>query len=675
MNIFVGSLEFLIAQMTIKTNTKLSYSTIMFSIHWSCILRQKLLLLVCFLIFATYQSSAQTAMVDSLNMQLNNTEDPKQKIGILLQLAEIYNMIDQTLAVESGEKALSIARSTNDKKSEGGVLGVLGALHAGMYNGEQSREYSEQAITIFEELENRMGVASALHNIGLSYYRERDYVKAMDYFLRSLAIEEEEAQNPGGLVVSYVNLGVMWSDMRNYEQAEFYVKKAVRHAQEHNIANHLMSAYHNMSYLAINQQKYDEALMYADSTYQLAKESESAYGMAKAETVRADIFMKEGKLEEAYKAINGTLDVYNAIGDSRGIVHNTIIKAQIEEKLGDFEAAKQNFNKALAKAELIDDVELLKMIYESLYQIYKYQGEIDSALVNHERYHLYQDSLVDEQRVKQIASLQIEYESERKERQIRDLEQQNEIQDLKLDQATSNLIISIIIIVLLILLGVGIYLFFKQRNSRLKYKAYEIEQKLLRVQMNPHFIFNALTTIQEYMLNADSTRAGIYLSKFSKLMRQALENSRSEYILLEQEVNMLENYLSLHLLLQSKPFDYSITVDESIDITEVAVPPMFAQPFIENALKHGFNNIDRDGKIDIFIRMEGNQVILEIKDNGVGIKQEVVQEKSGHRSLATQITKERINIFKQIYNKKITFEVSSLKEGTLVKFLLPYQLQ
>lgn len=199
----------------------------------------------------------------------------------------------------------------------------------------------------------------------------------------------------------------------------------------------------------------------------------------------------------------------------------------------------------------------------------------------------------------------------------------------------------------------------------------------LKLQMNPHFIFNAMGAIQHYMMANDSKKAGNYLARFSGLMRAILENSRQEYISLDEEIEMLESYLILQRLRQEGGFKYQIEVDEQLDPEMIAIPPMFAQPFIENAVEHGIAHLKGDGEITILFSLAEKTIRMEIIDNGIGIEQSVKNkpvQKTKHRSLATTITKERIALYQKSLKKNIRFEIQSLEQGTQVIFHLPYQL-
>lgn len=238
-------------------------------------------------------------------------------------------------------------------------------------------------------------------------------------------------------------------------------------------------------------------------------------------------------------------------------------------------------------------------------------------------------------------------------------------------------------ILLAILFTLGIIMFvFRIRIRAIQHKAH-LEQALgkaalesLKLQMNPHFLFNAMNTIQRYMMRNDAPRASNYLARFSKLMRAVLENARSEYIGLEQEIEMLENYLTLQKLQHKGIFTYRINLGKELDPEEVSIPPMFAQPFIENAIEHGIAEMEKEGMINISFDLECDFIILKITDNGIGLVKSQGQKQislNSHSSLAIKITEERIRLYQKSLKKNIFFNITSSAQGTQVIFHLPYQ--
>lgn len=198
-----------------------------------------------------------------------------------------------------------------------------------------------------------------------------------------------------------------------------------------------------------------------------------------------------------------------------------------------------------------------------------------------------------------------------------------------------------------------------------------LEQKLLRTQMEPHFIFNTLNTLKS-LINLDYKEKSLqYLSHFSRLLRNSLELSRREFVLVKEEVDTLKSYLSLQEIRSNYQFDYKIEFDSEIDREHDRIPPMLIQPFVENAIIHGFRNIKHKGLIIISLKKLSNKVIMiRIADNGNGVNHDLA--KLNHKSLSGTIAKERLAILSRQYDTDARYELESKEgKGTIVVLYLP----
>lgn len=208
----------------------------------------------------------------------------------------------------------------------------------------------------------------------------------------------------------------------------------------------------------------------------------------------------------------------------------------------------------------------------------------------------------------------------------------------------------------------------------------DLRQQAYRAQMNPHFIFNCLTAIQSFMLQEDNDKlmASDYLSKFAQLIRQALQASRSKLIPLKEDLKMLENYIQLEQFRFENSFDYHISVDSNIDRYNTHIPPMLIQPYVENAIIHGFADLDYNGYLEINYSRVGNMLIVTITDNGFGIFQtqkKAMARQMKHQPAGMEITRKRLSIQKE--DKQVSgVEVEEIVEdgavcGTRVSVHIP----
>jgi LytS/YehU family sensor histidine kinase len=189
--------------------------------------------------------------------------------------------------------------------------------------------------------------------------------------------------------------------------------------------------------------------------------------------------------------------------------------------------------------------------------------------------------------------------------------------------------------------------------------------------MNPHFIFNSLNSISDYVQKHDIKAADNYLSKFAKVMRLTLEHSEQKAVTLEEDLKALELYMQLESARLNNKFTYEIKVDENIDRANTLVPPMILQPFVENSIWHGISKIDGAGKILIEIKKDEEMINCIVEDNGAGIQSNQLIDK---KSLGMKITKARIDIMNKIKKSKAAIDLFNKEEGVRVEVKLPLEL-
>lgn len=236
---------------------------------------------------------------------------------------------------------------------------------------------------------------------------------------------------------------------------------------------------------------------------------------------------------------------------------------------------------------------------------------------------------------------------------------------------------------ILLVAGSLTYLFIRDRIKRLNQRLLlenallDMERKALRLQMNPHFIFNALDSISSFIFKKDPKQAVRYLNNFAKLMRLTLESSMEHIHPVETEVSILKNYLELEKLRFGNQFDFEIEVDESIDY-DVGLPPMLVQPHVENAILHGLKPKPEPGFLKISFKLNEDTLCVVVDDNGIGRKAaKAIPNKKVHRSMATQINRDRLRLLKDSLSDKVDFEIidkhleSGEAAGTTVIIRLP----
>lgn len=200
-------------------------------------------------------------------------------------------------------------------------------------------------------------------------------------------------------------------------------------------------------------------------------------------------------------------------------------------------------------------------------------------------------------------------------------------------------------------------------NLVLKQKASELEMQALRAQMNPHFIFNALASINNFILTNNQLQASEYLIKFSKLIRLILENSTLALISLDQELEALKLYIELEALRFKHRFEYQFVLSKDLDVTSIKVPPLILQPFVENAIHHGLMSKEGPGHLTVTITEMEDRLELKITDDGIGRQSaELLQTASKHKSLGMKVTAERIGFLNSLHTEQTSINITDLKD-------------
>lgn len=308
--------------------------------------------------------------------------------------------------------------------------------------------------------------------------------------------------------------------------------------------------------------------------------------------------------------------------------------------------------------------------FVTIYKAHKLAGNYKEALEAYEQKVAMSDSLLNLEKTQKIKELEEKYNQAKNEKTINELSQEKEIYTLQ------NRILIIIVLAVLMALAL-IWFYFRQRHLKQQQKILEAEQRLNRARMNPHFFFNALATLQQYALSeGNGLTLATNLSRFSNIMRETLESTYREYVTVEQEADFLKEYLDLQQMRYEEKFTYRIMIAEIVEPDELLLPAMIIQPFVENAVEHGFANIDHTGLLTINFDIAVEELVICITDNGKGLA-EVKALNTEHISRASQIIKDRIYLLNIKLKTRARFSIENRKDskGVLVQIFLPLILK
>ncbi|MCF6349200.1 MAG: tetratricopeptide repeat protein [Flavobacteriaceae bacterium] len=536
---------------------------------------------------------------------------------------------------------------------------------------QQALDYVDEALQISNELDWQKGKASSLRQIGVVYYYMADNIRAMDYFQQAL-IAGEPLHDKLFNASLYSNLANIFADMKQSERAIKEYNRLLTVAREFNHIPFLINSLSNIGavYNEINEP--DKALPYFMEALSIAKKTKNEYVIA---AVTANL----GLLYETKEEYPEALTQFKKAAEKAAEIDNKYIEAsainsigKINLKLNNYSAAKVNSEKALKLAQEVNAVEWQADSWQVLSAVYEHQGDTKKALSAYKNYIQFKDSVLGEGKKVELTRKDMQFQLEKQETTASaEIKRQRIIKN--------NAIAGGALLTIMAFIG---YILYKKKRDALEEKKIadfntkvaETELKALRSQMNPHFIFNSLNSISDYMSKHDLDTANDYLVKFSKLTRAILENSEKKWVTLKEDLELMELYIQIETLRLKNKFSYDINVDKAIDIENTLVPSLILQPFIENSIWHGIAGKESKGHIQIEVKKENEMMVFSVEDDGVGRKK-TSRINPENTSMGIKITKSRLDIINQLKNTKGSVEMIDKTKGLKVELKLPLELR
>jgi tetratricopeptide (TPR) repeat protein len=565
----------------------------------------------------------------------------------LSNMAVVYSHSAQyAKSIYYSKQSIQYSEKIGDKKSTATTLSNMAQVYHGQGDVRSSIDCYDQSLKLFEELNDSSNIARLLNNVAVVYSTLGDTAKALEYHLRSLEIKEKTG-DVSSTAYSLLNIADIYSV----------------------------------------QGKNKAALEYGSRSLQLRESIHDNSGIAASLHSLAVVYFNLGDIDKAIDYYEKSIKIKEMLGDQAGISYSLSNLGALYYKKKQRARALQYLQRSLNIAKSIGNLRTIQAAAAQLNHIYKNEGKFKEALDYLELYLQLKDSMVNIETKKAVVRSQLQYEFEKKRLQAQaSNEKKIAMVQLRSKEAAARKNLWIIVLLslsIVVLTGsFFLYKFLRQKSVIANQKANILKQKLLVSQMNPHFIFNSLNAIQNYIFKQDSLKAGTYLSQFAELMRMILNYSRRDEIKLSEEIKLLENYFELQQLRFEFKFAYAIEVDEELEPSEVLIPPMLAQPFIENAIEHGIFYKEGKGHVYLRIYRKENGLVYEIEDDGVGLERSYElnkQKKAEHHSVATIITRERIDAMGQKGNAVSHIEITDLakispeRSGVKVTFVIPYK--
>lgn len=624
--------------------------------------------------------NAQEKLVDSLKIELKNATHDTTKCNILNQLVEIEK--DDTKWPKYNNLLIKIAEKNSVKPNPlknvylKHLIYALGNTAYGFKNKgdiKKALEYYNKALDIAEQIQNKDGIAYSLNGIGIIYQVNGDIKQAIEYFFKSLKINEEVGDKTA-IASSLNNLANIYLLQGDVKKAKEYYYKNLNIKEEIGDKGAITFALKNLGFFYSKQGELNKALEYYFKSLKLEKEIGDKAGAAISLNNIGSVYMKQNELDKALEYHLKSLSIMQEIDNKGGVANSFVNIGKVYSKQKKYQNAIKYANKSFIIAKEIGAPERIQKAADLLYTSYKTIGNNSEALKYYEEYIIMRDSLNNDEITKKTIQSSLQYDFEKKELKNK-LEQQQQLTKIQLENERKNTLKNILLLITIFVItisGIIGYVFYrnnKQKQRLREFEKNELKQKLLLSQMNPHFIFNSVDHIQSLIGKKDED-AKMYLHRFSKLTRQILEYSRETHISLEEEKQVIENYISIQQLLYDNNFTYQLTIADNIETEAYLIPPMLTQPFIENAIKHGLKDKKEQGKIAINFYLQEEKLFVEITDNGTGFIER--NDTSNHKSLAMKITKERLGEFANNITMENILSGNNEITGAKIKLEIPY---
>jgi sensor histidine kinase YesM len=573
---------------------------------------------------------------------------------------------DNDKAINNYQEAIKIYKTQFDKTGEASVLKSLANLYVKRSAHDKALAYFKESLQIFKSIQDKSGEIKVLNNMGIVYLYTGQYDKAISFLQESLLIKEKIGDQKM-ITSAYINIANVFVQQRDFDKAIIYYDKAKNLCIKSNNIAYIGVIYLNLGLVYMEKLNWDKAIKYNQKAEEIFIKIKDHYNLSSVYGNMGQILQKKKDYKKSIDYYTQSLAIDKQIKNKLGIAISTGNIASMYNELKQYNKAIVYADRSIVISKEIDALKEQMYAYKHLSNAYTGLEDYKKAL----NYKLLQtttkDSLFSIEKTNKINEIQTKYETEKKELELE--KKAVEITALE-EEAKRNKVFLIATAIFLLLAIFLVVLIYQNRLMQSKYKAEQFNQKLLRLQMNPHFIFNTLTSIQAYMFEKDSKQAALYLSSFSKLTRAVLEGSRQEFVSLQEDYEYNENYLKIQQMRYENSFDYSINIDSEIDPEDILIAPMLIQPFIENSIKHGFKNISYQGHLQINYKKDADYLKISIEDNGKGTIDS--EQTKTHQSHALNITKERLQILNKKSKKAISFLIINKdNRGYSVIFSIP----
>jgi tetratricopeptide (TPR) repeat protein len=653
-------------------------------------------IIICSLLVSIHGYS-QTPQVDSLLQELRKYTKPDSlRAQLLMDIAIKLRRVNPTESKKYYEESYQVAVQANEPtieaKANNGVAICYGML--GEY--PMAIETFNRTIALGKKYNDFLRIADGYNGLGIIYRRLGDYPQSLEYYVQALATYDS-IHDQMGLGAAHENVGVLYDLMKQPDKAMEYYQLAIQIYTKENKPILINTAKTNIGVLYLAQKKYDDALALFRNSLRIYDSLQRHANAIEAATNIGHVYVLQNKYKEAQEILMKYLLLAKELEmkEEQAFIFSNLFEIAMATNNLDLALLQAQEHKRLA--ELLDAKELKASTYSILSRVYEKRGEYSKSLAAYKEHKAWSDSVFNEDNARKFKSQEVKVEVLEKNKQLAEQDLRLEFLQEKVYQETRMKWLLAAASALLLATGILFFQKFRERkrvNELLSIKNaeisrqkvhieamnYQLENRMLRAQINPHFIFNSLSSIQHFVTSDDKPSTLKYLSKFSHLLRQVLESSITGNVVMKEELKLLSMYLELEALRFDNTFSYAIHVDQSIDPDMFEIPTMILQPLIENAVLHGLLPKKDNRKLLISFVLGADSLEVKVEDNGIGRKASaVLQEgkRTASPSRGLSVTEQRLASLREKHGWDAELVYVDLYDenghaaGTCVKLNLP----
>lgn len=655
----------------------------------------------CFTMHANAQPPSPQ-FVDSLQNALSKTQSKKERVKLLTRLSKIIFGTKPDTGRLLGLEAIDLAKKAGLRLEEGEARVALAACLWGLGQHLQAIDQYRLAIPVAEQTGNRRLQARIQHGIAINYGAIDKKEEAISFLKKSLDLQLKDA-NDSGAMGCYHNLAHYSNEQGNKAAALQYYQQALVLAKRTKHARGIAYTYMQLGAQEAELNNLVKGISFLKTAEAQFQSMRDTSGMAECWSIQGQINVQRKRYPEAISCYQQAIRLQRNINGqyfqkvlSGYLMNLANVYQQEPQKPGAFANTKNALSESLKIANATKDWKAGAQSALALSQLYRKNGQALLALQYYENHIEKRDSFlnIEKEKERNRFELQTLYNDsiavikKLQEKQLTIARQEKALLQAGIVQTRLYAAVGVVLLALLLII-----LLYRNRLQKLQFrnewqqsqqelatKSATLEKQIreatlsaLQAQMNPHFIFNALNMIQSFVYAGDKEQATHLIGKFSDLIRQTLQFSRSSLISIEEELSFIRNYTELEILRMGPELSIQFDIQAQINLKQVHLPPLLIQPYVENALRHGLYHKEGKRWLSISVEEHNAAVRIKIEDNGVGRDAAKTSSlESEHLSFASGANAERMKLLNQLNDLHLDIQIidkstaNGVSEGTIV---------